>query len=91
MKHDALIAWTSLYIAVGMMAVICASLAVVGTIADWRSKRWQPSLENRLDKVLLLPKVWLRWQLNYLRGAPVILAVALYYAWHVGFSVFWDL
>jgi len=91
MKHEALIAWTSLYIAVGMMAALCASLAVVGTIADWRSKRWRPSLDSRLDRVLLLPKVWLRWQLNYLRGAPVILAVALYYASHVGFGVFWDL
>jgi hypothetical protein len=41
--------------------------------------------------ILLLPKIWLRWQVNYLRGAPVILAVALYYAWHIGFGVFWDL
>jgi len=90
-KHEALIAWTSLYIAVGMMAVLCATLAVAATIVDWRSKRWRPSVDSRLDMVLLLPKIWLRWQVNYLRGAPVILAIALYYAWHVGFGVFWDL
>ena len=28
--------------------------------------------------------------LNYLKGAPVILAISVYYAWHVGFSVFWN-
>ena len=91
MKHEALIAWTSLYIAVGMMAVLCACLAALVTIIDLRSGRWRPAVTNRFDLVLLVPKVWLRWQINYLRGAPVILAIALYYAWSVGFQVFWDL
>ena len=50
-----------------------------------------PALASRIDKTLLLPKIWLRWQINYLKGAPIILAIALYYAWSVGFSVFWDL
>ena len=44
----------------------------------------------RLQKALVIPKVWLRWQLNYLKGAPVILAISVYYAWATGFSVFWD-
>ena len=35
-------------------------------------------------------KCWLRWQPNYLKDAPVILAISVYYARHVGFSVFWD-
>ena len=61
------------------------------TADDWRTRRWRPALTSKLDKTLLLPKVWLRWQVNYLKGAPVILAIALYYAWSVGFSVFWDL
>ena len=91
MKREALIAWTSLYIAVGIMALICASLAVAVTADDWRTGRWRPALASRIDKALLLPKVWLRWQINYLKGAPIILAIALYYAWSLGFSVFWDL
>lgn len=91
MKHEALIAWTSLYIAVGMMAVMCAILAAICTYADRRSKRWRLSVSSRFGLALLLPKVWLRWQVNYLRGAPVILAIALYYAWHIGFGVSWDL
>ena len=90
MKQEALIAWTSLYIAVGIMTLMCAVLAVLVTAHDWRTGRWRPALATRLDKTLLLPKIWLRWQINYLKGAPVIVAVALYYAWSVGFSVFWD-
>ena len=91
MKPEAIIAWTSLYIAVGIMALICAVLAVMVTADDWRTRRWRPALSTKLDKTLLIPKIWLRWQVNYLKGAPVILAIALYYAWSVGFSIFWDL
>ena len=91
MSRKALIAWTSLYIAVGVMAVICAVLAIAVTVDDWRTGRWRPSHASRTDKALLLPKIWLRWQINYLKGAPIILAIAFYYAGSVGFSVFWDL
>lgn len=91
MKHEALIAWTSLYIAVGIMALICAVLSVLVTADDWRAGRWRPDTETGLDKVLFLPKTWLRWQVNYMRGAPVIVAIAVYYASDVGFRVFWDL
>ena len=52
--------------------------------------RWRPTHQTGLQKALVIPKLWLRWQLNYLKGAPVILAISVYYAWHVGFSVFWD-
>lgn len=91
MKHEALIAWTSLYIAVGIMGLICAVLSIFITANDWRSGRLRPTFETRRDKALLLPKIWLHWQVNYLRGAPVIFAIAIYYAAHVGFTVFWDL
>lgn len=91
MKHEALVAWTSLYIAVGAMALICAALAVMVTAHDWQSRRWRPALDSAWDAALFLPKIWLRWQLNYLKGAPVIAAVALYYASDVGFYTFWDL
>lgn len=91
MKPEALIAWTSLYIAVGIMALFCAVLAVAVTADDWRTGRWRPALASHIDKTLLLPKIWLRWQINYLKGAPIILVIAIYYAWSVGFSVFWDL
>lgn len=91
MKYEAFIAWTSLYIAVGSMGLICAGLAVVVTVHDWKSRTWRPKLTTKLDAALLLPKVWLRWQLNYLKGAPVILVVALYFASDVGLRVFWNI
>lgn len=91
MNKEALIAWTSLYIAVGIMALICAVLAVGVTADDWRTKRWRPSLATHFDKMMLLPRIWLRWQVNYMKGAPVILAISFFYAWSVDLSVFWDL
>ena len=90
MNESALIAWTSLYIAVGIMAILCALLASIVTACDWRSGNWKPSITTKFDKLLLLPKILFRWQLNYLKGAPAILLIALYYAWSIGFSVFWD-
>ncbi|MGE4404373.1 hypothetical protein [Pseudomonas sp.] len=91
MNHEALIAWTSLYIAVGSMALICAVLALVATAHEIRAGAWRPALATRIDIALALPKVWLRWQRNYLRGAPVIVMIALAFANHVGFDVFWNI
>lgn len=91
MNHDSLIAWTSLYIAVGSMALICACLAMFVTVQEIRAGQWRPSLVTRLDLALALPKIWLRWQKNYLLGAPVIAAIALAFANHVGFAVFWNI
>lgn len=90
MKHEALIAWTSLYIAVGLMALLCAGLSFIVTMMELQSGRWQPECTTGMQKALLLPRIWLRWQLNYLLGAPVILSISIYFAWHVGFWKFWD-
>jgi hypothetical protein len=91
MNHDALIAWTSLYIAVRSMALICAALAVGVTLHELRAGAWRPALATRSDVALALPKIWLRWQRNYLLGAPVIAIVAVAFANHVGFEVFWNI
>lgn len=91
MNHDAVIAWTSLYIAVGSMALLSASLAAIVTIHETRVGTWRPPAATRLDIALALPRFWLRWQKNYLLGAPVIAVVALAFASHVGFGVFWNI
>lgn len=90
LKQEALIAWLSLYIAVGTMALICAVIAMIATFDEYRAQRWRPAGKTALDKALLLPKICLRWQINYLKGAPVIIAISLYYASSIGFSVFWN-
>lgn len=91
MNHEAVVAWTALYIGVGSMALICAVLAVAVTVHELRAGAWRPALSTRLDVALALPKVWLRWQRNYLLGAPVIALIALSFANHVGFHVFWNI
>lgn len=91
MKHEALIAWTSLYIAVGLMALLCAGLAFIVTMAELRSGRWRPECTTGTQKALFLPRIWLRWQLNYLLGTPVILTISIYFASHVGISKFWEI
>jgi hypothetical protein len=88
MTQEAVIAWTALYIAVGSMALICAALAVIVTTNDIVTGAWRPKATTRLDMVLCLPRIWLRWQLNYLKGAPVILVVAYLFAADVGLEVF---
>lgn len=45
---------------------------------------------SAMDKVLVMPRMWVRWQLNYLLGAPAILGIALYYAHHLGFGTLVD-
>lgn len=90
MKHEALIAWTSLYIATGITALICGALSVIVTFMDWRTGRWSPPHSSSRDKALFLPRLWLRWQANYLTGTPMILAIGLFYASSIGLSVFWD-
>ena len=38
------------------------------------------------DRAFALPRLWLRWQSNYLAGAPAVIAIALYYAGYIGFD-----
>lgn len=89
MNPDALVAWTALYIAVGCLALICALLAAVVTVQEIGSGNWRPASGSRLQVALLLPRIWLRWQRNYLLGTPVILAIARAFAWYLGFDVLW--
>ena len=86
MNPDALEAWMSLYAGVGLLAALCAAIAVAFTVHELRSGRWRPRMSGGFDYVLAAPKVWVRWQLNYLRGAPTLLAIALFYAHHIGFA-----
>ena len=82
----ALQTWVSLYFAVGICALLCAILAAVMTTAEiWRGT-WRPNVSTPKDMVLALPRLWLRWQVKYLTGAPVILVIAFLYAQHLGFE-----
>lgn len=87
MDPEALEAWIALYAAVSLLAAFCAIGATVLTTCELAVGAWRPSVSSRLQLVMALPKVWLRWQIHYLRGFPAIAGIALYFAWHLGFDV----
>lgn len=83
-------AWVSLYAAVGLLVAMCAVFAVIKTAHDYRSGTRTLATTTVMDKVLAAPRVWVRWQLNYLLGAPAILSIASFYAYHLGFATLVD-
>lgn len=87
MNREALSAWIALYVGVGVFAALCAAGAGLQTAYEVRSGKWRPALASGLDYTLALPRLWLRWQRNYLRGMPVILMGAGLFAHHLGFAV----
>lgn len=83
-------AWLSLYLGVAILAALTAVMAVAKTVYEVRTQAIEIELTTWRGRVLLLPRLWLRWQLNYLQGTPVILAIAIFYAHHLGFDVLGD-
>jgi hypothetical protein len=90
MNAEALSAWSTLYLAVGILAGMCAAGAIVQTMVEIKQGIWRPALASTVDYALAVPRMWLRWQLNYMRGAPVILLGAGLYAYHLGIAVLVD-
>lgn len=89
MNPEAITAWIALYIAAGSTALLCAILATGRTVLQLKTGSWRPSLTTKADYLIAVPKVWLRWQINYLHGAPAILAIAIFFAYELGFDVLW--
>ena len=83
-------AWISLYAAVGLLVAMCAIFAVIKTAHDYRTGTKTLATATVMVKVLAAPRVWVRWQLNYLLGAPAILMIAVLYANHLGFATLVD-
>lgn len=88
MRPEALEAWTNLYAAVGLLALICGACAAAKTIWDIKTGELRLRAGTWTQKVLFLPRVWLHFQLSYLCGFPCILAIAALYAHYIGFEAF---
>jgi hypothetical protein len=88
MRPEAVEAWTNLYAAVGILAAICAACALAKTIWDIKTGALELPADTWKQKILLLPKVWLNWQLSYMLGFPTIMAIGILYAHHIGFDAF---
>lgn len=81
-----LLNWSALYLAAAIICLIAATLAAttlsieVAHEKPWRTARtWQQA-------VLLVPRLWWRWQKLYWLATPVILAIVIAF----GFSLSWD-
>lgn len=83
-------AWLALYVGVGVVVALCAVLAVLKTIYELRRGGLVLDLGNWKGRTLALPKLWWRWRVNYLTGAPVILIIAIMFAHHLGFATLVD-
>jgi hypothetical protein len=90
MNQAALSAWIALYLGVGILAALCATGAIIQTVYELRVGTWRPALATRWDYTFVVPRMWLRWQRNYLRGMPTILASTLLYANYLGFQNLWN-
>lgn len=88
MRPEAVAAWTQLYAAVGLLTAICAACALLRTILELRSGKIDLPRRTWRGRALWLPRLWLRFQLNYLCGFPCIMGIALPYAHYIGFNAF---
>ncbi|EAT07417.1 hypothetical protein SKA58_19340 [Sphingomonas sp. SKA58] len=83
-KQDALNAWIDLYTATGVCCALCVVLAIVALMGDLYTRSWVPPNSTTQDRLLLIPRIWLRFQVRYLSGTPVILLIISLYVHHLG-------
>lgn len=88
MRSETIAAWTQLYAAVALLAGICSGCALLKTIFDLRAGAITAPTGSVLKRLLWLPKVWLHFQLAYLRGFPSIMGIAILFAHYIGFAAF---
>lgn len=88
MRPEALEAWTNLYAAVGLLALICAACAAAKTIWDIKTGVLRLQVKTMAQKALLIPRIWLHFQLSYFCGFPCIMAIAALFAHYIGFEAF---
>ena len=88
MPPETLNAWIALYMLVGVCALLCAIGALIQTSVELVTGSWRPSTDSAMRKLVALPRIWLRWQIHYFKGTPVILLIAGAFIWTEGASVF---
>jgi hypothetical protein len=83
-KQDALNAWIDLYTATGVCCALCAFLALIVFITDLYTRAWVLPVSTVRERLLAIPRIWLRFQVLYLSGTPVILLIISLYIYHLG-------
>lgn len=88
MRAEAIEAWTQLYAAVGLLAGICGGCALLKTVLEFHAGLADFPRATWKQKLIWLPRLWLRFQLSYMTGFPCIVGIALLYAHYIGFAEF---
>ena len=88
MRPEAYEAWINLYAAVGLLAAMCAACALAKTIWDIRTGQLDIHADTIRAKILVLPRIWLHWQISYFLGFPTIMAIAGLYIHYIGIDAF---
>jgi hypothetical protein len=88
MRPEAIAAWTQLYAAVGLLAGICAACAIMKTVLELRAGSVDLPHATWKQRIIWIPRLWLRFQLSYLSGFPCIMGIAILYAHYIGFAAF---
>jgi hypothetical protein len=83
-------AWLALYTGVGVMVALCSVLAVAKTIYDLNVGILALEFRDWKGRALALRRLWLRWQINYLSGTPVILLTGILFADYLGVATLLD-
>ena len=72
--------WQALYIATGAACLLAACLTTLALACQvMRERPWRRSCRWR-NAVLLLPRLWWRWQKLYWLATPVILSIVIGFA-----------
>lgn len=78
--------WIAVYLLTFFLCVVCASLAAITVSIELYKERFWQKLDNAPAIILIMPRIWWRWQKRYLLGTPAILAIVLAF----GLSLEWD-
>lgn len=78
--------WIAVYLLTFILCVVCASLAAITVTIELLREQFWRTLNTVPAFLLIVPRIWWRWQKRYLLGTPVILAVVLSF----GLSLEWD-
>lgn len=87
MTREAIDAWSSLYAACMVCALVAAGIASGRVLYEVAVGRIRPETEEWRARLVFLPRLWLRWQLAYFSAMPVILLILSLFAAQLGLDV----
>ena len=72
--------WIAIYLATGICCVFATIMSVLTVVRELVDERFWKGISGWKPMVLLIPRVWWRWQKRYLLSTPVTLAIVAWFA-----------